>query len=63
MTIHDTRGMDVAADAILRIEDVTKNYGPVRALRGVSLEIRRGTIHGLLGENGAGKSTDRKSVV
>ena len=54
MTIHDARGMD---DAILRIEDVTKHYGPVQALRGVSLEIRRGTIHGLLGENGAGKST------
>ena len=43
MTVHDTRGMDAAADAILRIEDVTKSYGPVRALRGVSLEIRRGT--------------------
>ena len=57
MTIHDTHGMDAAADTILRIEDVTKSYGPVRALRGVSLEIRRGTIHGLLGENGAGKST------
>ena len=57
MTIQDRRGMDAATDAILRIEDVTKSYGPVRALRGVSLEIRRGTIHGLLGENGAGKST------
>nr|WP_010399498.1 sugar ABC transporter ATP-binding protein [Paracoccus sp. TRP] len=57
MTVHDTRGMDMAADTILRIEDVTKTYGAVRALRGVSLEIRRGTIHGLLGENGAGKST------
>ncbi|MBO9456939.1 sugar ABC transporter ATP-binding protein [Paracoccus sp. R12_1] len=57
MTIHDTRGMDTADDAILRIENITKNYGPVQALRGVSLEICRGTIHGLLGENGAGKST------
>lgn len=44
-------------DTILRIENAVKIYGPVRALRGVSIEIRRGTIHGLLGENGAGKST------
>ncbi len=57
MTVHEARGMNAAADAILRVENVTKTYGAVRALRGVSLEIRRGTIHGLLGENGAGKST------
>ncbi|WP_336741189.1 sugar ABC transporter ATP-binding protein [Aureimonas altamirensis] len=44
-------------DAILSIENVSKSYGPVHALRNVSLTIRRGTIHGLLGENGAGKST------
>jgi len=44
-------------DFALRIEDVTKNYGAFYALRSVSLNIRRGSIHGLLGENGAGKST------
>ncbi len=50
---------DVASngDFALRIENVTKNYGPFYALRSVSLNIRRGSIHGLLGENGAGKST------
>ena len=42
---------------ILRVENLTKRYGPVLALNDVSLGIRRGTIHGLLGENGAGKST------
>lgn len=45
------------ADTILHIDNVAKHYGPVQALRGVSVSIRRGTIHGLLGENGAGKST------
>jgi ABC-type sugar transport system ATPase subunit len=44
-------------DVILRVENVTRTYGPVVALRDVTVEIRRGTIHGLLGENGAGKST------
>ena len=42
---------------ILRVENLSKRYGPTIALRDVSLGIRRGTIHGLLGENGAGKTT------
>ncbi len=41
----------------LALEDVSRNYGPVQALRGVSLMLRRGEVHALMGENGAGKST------
>ncbi len=36
---------------------VTKRFGPVAALSGVDLDVRRGEVHALLGENGAGKST------
>src|SRR5215216_867432 len=36
---------------------LTKSYGPVRALRGVDLEVHRGEIFGFLGPNGAGKTT------
>jgi ABC-type sugar transport system ATPase subunit len=57
MSLHNKQNKTAADDTILRIENVTKSYGPVHALRGVTTEIRRGSIHGLLGENGAGKST------
>ena len=43
--------------ARLRLVDVSKSFGAVRALRGVSMEVRAGEVHALLGENGAGKST------
>jgi len=43
--------------ALLEAEDVRVEYGGVSALDGVSLEVRRGEIVGLIGANGAGKST------
>ena len=41
----------------LEMESIVKTFGGVHALRGVSLQVRRGEIHGLIGQNGAGKST------
>ena len=41
----------------LEIRNLSKNYGIVRALKGVSFTIAKGEVHALLGENGAGKST------
>ena len=44
-------------DIILDFRNVTKRFPGVTALDNVSIQIRRGEIHGLCGENGAGKST------
>jgi len=45
------------ASSLLSLSNVTKTFGPTRALKGATLEVRRGDVHCLLGENGAGKST------
>jgi ABC-2 type transport system ATP-binding protein len=44
----------------LRVSDLSKSFGDVRAVDGLSLEVRRGEIFGFLGPNGAGKTTTIK---
>ena len=50
------------ADEVLRIEHVSKRFGPVVALRDIDLHLREGEVLGLLGDNGAGKSTLMKII-
>ena len=54
---------DPAAVPAIEFRDVTKSYGPVRALDGVDLQVRRGEIFGFLGPNGAGKTTAIRILV
>jgi len=50
-------------DALVRVEDIHTYYGKSHILHGVSLEVRRGEIVGLLGRNGVGKSTTLKAIM
>jgi ABC-2 type transport system ATP-binding protein len=47
----------MAASAAVETRGLTKNYGDVRALRGIDLQVEPGSVFGLLGPNGAGKTT------
>ena len=51
-----------ASDDVLRVEHVSKKFGPVTALRDINLHLRKGEVLGLLGDNGAGKSTLMKII-
>jgi len=47
---------------ILKLTNVESAYGPIKAIRGVSLSVRRGQIAAVLGSNGAGKTTILKTI-
>lgn len=51
------KGGNIVEHPILRLENISKNFGAVQALKHVTFSVRKGEIHTLLGENGAGKST------
>ena len=59
--------MDVASPRVdapaVRVRGLVKRYGAVLACDGIDLDLRRGEIHGVLGENGAGKSTVMKVLI
>ena len=48
---------DMAEEYLLEMRDITKVFPGVKALDGAKLNVRRATVHSLMGENGAGKST------
>ena len=47
---------------MIEISHVSKNFGELKALDDVSISIKKGTIYGIIGENGAGKSTILQSL-
>jgi len=53
----------VSEQVAVEVDSVTKEFGDIKALNGVTLRVRRGEIYGLLGPNGAGKTTLIRSIV
>lgn len=51
-----------APDIVLRLSNIESYYGPIQAIRGISLDVPRGKIVTLLGANGAGKTTVLKTI-
>ncbi len=49
-------------DRLLQLDDVTKRFGPVTAVDGISFAVERGEVLGFLGPNGAGKTTTMRIV-
>ncbi len=62
MSTRAERGNGAAAAPLLVVDGIETFYGSIQALRGVSFEVREGSIVTLLGANGAGKSTTLKSI-
>ena len=52
----------MTAEVILKLSNVESAYGPIKAIRGVSLRVERGQIATVLGSNGAGKTTILKTI-
>ncbi|TMC63774.1 MAG: ABC transporter ATP-binding protein [Chloroflexi bacterium] len=50
------------AEVVLRLDDVHTYYGHIHALKGITIEVRRGEIVTLIGANGAGKTTTLKTI-
>ena len=48
--------------ALLEVRNLQVNYGPIQAVKGIDLDVEKGTIVALLGANGAGKTTTLRAI-
>ena len=51
-----------APDIVIRVDDLSKSYGELKAVDGISFVVRRGEVFGILGPNGAGKTTTLECI-
>lgn len=50
-------------ETVIRLENIVKSYGKTKVLNGVSMQVNKGDIYGLIGKNGAGKTTIFKMIL
>ena len=53
---------DAPGEVLISVADLSKHYGPIRAVDGISFTVRRGDVLAFLGPNGAGKTTAMKMI-
>ncbi|MEC8154845.1 MAG: ABC transporter ATP-binding protein [Pseudomonadota bacterium] len=56
------KATDAAATPVLSVENIETYYGPIQAVKGLSIEVKEGALVTLLGANGAGKSSTLKTI-
>ena len=50
-------------EVLLRVENLCQYFGPTKAVDGVSFDIKKGEVFGLVGESGCGKTTTGRSII
>ena len=55
--------MDNNREVLLQVKDLCQYFGPVKAVDGVSFDIKKGEVFGLVGESGCGKTTTGRSII
>lgn len=60
--MHGTSDTAIPNGFALTVSDLVKNYGKVRALKGISFSVKKGEVFGLIGPNGAGKTTTLRII-
>ena len=50
-------------EVLLKVENLSQHFGPLKAVDNVSFEIKKGEVFGLVGESGCGKTTTGRTII